>query len=382
MKNLEAAVSREKEYWTQFSADAKDSLTKASSYFDLVTNAAKSLRESVEDGSSWAAAAGMVFIEQALANARSGGGLSDLDATKSAISAATGGLVMDNYATQAELDYDKKVLAGQLDELGGYAELAKSDAQKQIDLANSQIKRLDDTLTFWKEYGEEQVDATLSVTDAVNALYKLLDPKEQERIRKEEAEKAGLGGSGTPGKPGSGATLGGTVSGTVGRYVVGFTADGRAKWSDGTVEKYAAGQYQYDGHLLVGSGNLTAEQWAAMQAGQNVYGTGWEFDEKQGLWMRRKSFAVGTNYVPYDMTANIHQGERIIPAADNRALMAALNTQGGGNAELITAVKKLEDRLASIDHNTADTAVTNRRLDANIDQVSEGGNGLRTVAMN
>lgn len=379
MKNLEAAVSREKEYWNQFSADAKDALTKASSYFDLVTNAAKSLRDSVEDGASWSAAAGMVYIEQALDRARKGGGLSDLDATKSAIEAATGGLVMDNYATQAELDYDKKVLAGQLDELGGYAALAKTDAQKQIDLANAQIKRLDDTLTFWKEYGEEQVDATMSVTDAVNALYKLLDPKEQERIRKEEAAKAGLDGGGTPGKAGSGATLGGTVSGTVGRYVVGFTADGRAKWSDGTVEKYAAGQYQYDGHLLVGSGNLTADQWAAMQAGQSVYGSEWYFDEKQGLWMKRKSFAVGTNYVPYDMTANIHQGERIIPAADNRALMAALNTQGGGNAELITAVKKLEERLASIDHNTADVAVTNRRLDANIDQVSEGGNGLRVV---
>lgn len=379
MKNLEAAVSREKEYWSQFSADAKDALAKASSYFDLVTNAAKSLRDSIEDSASWSAAAGMVYIEQALDRARKGGGLSDLDATKSAIEAATGGLVMDNYATQAELDYDKKVLAGQLDELGGYAALAKTDAQKQIDLANAQIKRLDDTLTFWKEYGEEQVDATMSVTDAVNALYKLLDPKEQERIRKEEAAKAGLDGGGTPGKAGSGATLGGTVSGTAGRYVVGFTADGRAKWSDGTVEKYAAGQYQYDGHLLVGSGNLTADQWAAMQAGQSVYGSDWYFDEKQGLWMKRKSFAVGTNYVPYDMTANIHQGERIIPAADNRALMAALNTQGGGNAELITAVKKLEERLASIDHNTADVAVTNRRLDANIDQVSEGGNGLRVV---
>jgi len=329
MKNLEAAVSREKEYWNQFSADAKDALSKASSYFDLVTNAAKSLRDSVEDSASWSAAAGMVYIEQALDRARKGGGLSDLDATKSAIEAATGGLVMDNYATQAELDYDKKVLAGQLDELGGYAALAKTDAQKQIDLANAQIKRLDDTLTFWKEYGEEQVDATMSVTDAVNALYKLLDPKEQERIRKEEAAKAGLDGGGTPGKAGSGATLGGTVSGTVGRYVVGFTADGRAKWSDGTVEKYAAGQYQYDGHLLVGSGNLTADQWAAMQAGQSVYGSEWELDEKQGLWMKRKSFAVGTNYVPYDMTANIHQGERIIPAADNRALISALEERGG-----------------------------------------------------
>ena len=37
-----------------------------------------------------------------------------------------------------------------------------------------------------------------------------------------------------------------------------------------------------------------------------------------------RGFAIGTNYVPYDMTANIHQGERIIPAADNRELLARL----------------------------------------------------------
>ncbi len=37
------------------------------------------------------------------------------------------------------------------------------------------------------------------------------------------------------------------------------------------------------------------------------------------------SFDVGTNYVPHDMTANIHRGERIIPAAENQELMARLN---------------------------------------------------------
>lgn len=378
MKNLEAAVSREKEYWNQFSADAKDALTKASSYFDLVTNAAKSLRDSVEDSASWSAAAGMVYIEQALDRARKGGGLSDLDATKSAIEAATGGLVMDNYATQAELDYDKKVLAGQLDELGGYAELAKSDAQKQIDLANAQIKRLDDTLTFWKEYGEEQVDATMSVTDAVNALYKLLDPKEQERIRKEEAAKAGVGGGSAPGyTPSGGGSLGGTVAGSNRVTVVGLTADGRAIFSNGEIGKYAAGEHAYNSTgAMVSNGYSLAEFERFKTSGE------FEWDPATGQWRKRASFAIGTNYVPRDMTANIHEGERIIPAADNRALMAALNTQGGGNAELVQEVKALRAELQAINHNTGDIAISNRRLDANIEQVSEGGNGLRTVAMN
>ncbi|MBS0278148.1 MAG: hypothetical protein JSR81_11030, partial [Proteobacteria bacterium] len=55
------------------------------------------------------------------------------------------------------------------------------------------------------------------------------------------------------------------------------------------------------------------------------------------------SFDRGTNYIPSDMLAQVHAGERIIPAADNRRLMEAVgeagprgsrgsgSQQGGGN---------------------------------------------------
>ena len=49
-----------------------------------------------------------------------------------------------------------------------------------------------------------------------------------------------------------------------------------------------------------------------------------------GSMMGLASFAVGTNVVPSDMIAQIHAGERIIPAADNRALMAAVGAGPGG----------------------------------------------------
>lgn len=41
-------------------------------------------------------------------------------------------------------------------------------------------------------------------------------------------------------------------------------------------------------------------------------------------------FAEGTNVVPNDMIAQIHEGERIVPKADNRALIDAANGGGGG----------------------------------------------------
>lgn len=40
------------------------------------------------------------------------------------------------------------------------------------------------------------------------------------------------------------------------------------------------------------------------------------------------SFDVGTNFVPRDMVAQIHEGERVIPAADNAAIMSALSGSG------------------------------------------------------
>lgn len=88
------------------------------------------------------------------------------------------------------------------------------------------------------------------------------------------------------------------------------------------------------------------------------------------------SFAVGTNEIPFDMVAQVHQGERIIPAADNRALMAALQTTEAPAAdqaptrELMRAMdsrfEKMQDHLSEIDGNT-------RRLSGTIEDWSRNG---------
>ncbi len=49
-----------------------------------------------------------------------------------------------------------------------------------------------------------------------------------------------------------------------------------------------------------------------------------------GFGLGGAGLAQGTNFVPSDMMTLIHAGERVVPAADNSALMAALNGGGGG----------------------------------------------------
>jgi hypothetical protein len=89
-----------------------------------------------------------------------------------------------------------------------------------------------------------------------------------------------------------------------------------------------------------------------------------------------KGFAVGTNFVPYDMTANIHQGEAIIPAADNRKLLARLNSPAGDTAALEARIAALhamlEAHLYAVAKSTRDTADT-------LDASAKGTQALHTV---
>lgn len=76
-------------------------------------------------------------------------------------------------------------------------------------------------------------------------------------------------------------------------------------------------------------------------------------------------FAVGTNFVPGDMPAMIHEGERIIPAADNRELMSRLRSPGGSDSALVAEVRALRTELSELKASSARTAAS-----------SEEGTGL------
>ncbi len=69
------------------------------------------------------------------------------------------------------------------------------------------------------------------------------------------------------------------------------------------------------------------------------------------------AFAQGTNYVPYDMPAYIHEGERIFPKADNEELMKSV--KGNNNAELIAEIRTLNNKVASLERTVAQGAAVN-----------------------
>ena len=61
-----------------------------------------------------------------------------------------------------------------------------------------------------------------------------------------------------------------------------------------------------------------------------------------------KSFAVGTPSVPYDMTANIHQGEIIVPKNFSDGLRNG-DLQMGSQAEVVTELKKLNSKVEKLE---------------------------------
>lgn len=106
---------------------------------------------------------------------------------------------------------------------------------------------------------------------------------------------------------------------------------------------------------------------------QSLTVTATQLSNEQGLAIPQ--FDVGTNYVPRDMLAMIHEGEAIVPKAYNP--MAGGNSNDSAMIAELQAlrgtVSRLESRLANIDKSTA----SSEKMFKN---VSENGKAVKTEA--
>jgi len=97
------------------------------------------------------------------------------------------------------------------------------------------------------------------------------------------------------------------------------------------------------------------------------------------------SFDVGTNYVPSDMVATIHRGERIIPAADNAALMQRLSDPSANGDALVAEVRALRAEVQQLREqnnqgHAANAAATERTAQKVADGVSRAAHAASLQA--
>lgn len=347
---------------------AQETINDTRAVFETLRDNVRGLYSEVGGTAAMQAAQGRAFISQALGTAQTTGYLPDGQQLQDAIGAARSGLQSQVYATRAEADFQRLVLAGELKDL-------QAISGDQLTEVEKQLKALDDIL----DNARSQVDAlkgidtsVISVEDAIQRLADALL----------EAKNPGL-----MDKYGMSAERLRELQGTYGDSInsaAGGTQYDKYKMYSAMLQDAAAGSVTFDEMRAVVesvAGAQTDADWKYLQQGSarveyassimpaiqetsaenkagwynNLADVGltdaqiretveaqlgaqtpedWDYLKKlAGV----PAFAVGTNYVPRDMLAQIHEGEAIVPKAYNPAAGGA----GSSNARLEALVEGL-----------------------------------------
>lgn len=157
------------------------------------------------------------------------------------------------------------------------------------------------------------------------------------------------------------------------------------------------GREDYLSTIKANTDDLIAKGWTAQQLADALVATGTSIKDiadaygttpeqiRENLIAKGATnipkFDIGTNYVPRDMLAYIHEGEAVVPKAYNPA---AGGGGAGGNAELVAEVRALREqnasmaaRLEAIEKNTQLMPQLGRQFD----QYSNGGQFSRQKAV-
>jgi len=345
------AYQRDRDGLQAQASTLQTSMGEIRSAMDMLGSAAEDLWGSLDSTRQMSAVRGMLYVEQALAGMRSGASVRDYADLQSAISAARSGINSGTYASDFERRRDALVLAGQLADMEELAEVELSFEERQLKALQTQIDALDKLAST----ADELLKGTESLNSSVQTYFERLLEQIAKRDEVEAGANPGTGG-GSNGRPGWGQ---GGVSGADSKYSSVKNVGG-ITWRESItdpdrvshLDDINAIKQRYDGTGDVAG--LWAEASAAGATAKDladIYG----FYERDVIAALQNAgvpgFDKGTNFIPFDMPAIVHQGERIVPAADNRQIIDALN--GGKNkaddaSEVAAELRTVGERLAQM----------------------------------
>jgi hypothetical protein len=233
-----------------------------------------------------------------------------------------------------------------------------SSLAQQLTTEERSLAALDTQITLL----EEQIAATNTLNNSILSV--------AEAIRLLDTAKANLPSLTSATAAATPSANNNVLQSSLGGYIIGNQMYG-LKGNTGVVEGAGGGR---EGTLnfmrLVEKGEATAAEL------RRIYVEDWGYDssvmarvtgmtrENVLAWFKKQdpklaSFAVGSNFVPEDMLAQIHKGERIIPAADNAELMANMGDRNRTNEVLVSEIKKLNQKIDSLERAVAEGAIIN-----------------------
>jgi hypothetical protein len=340
--------------------------------FDLVAQSVKDLYSQVDTARAMQSAEAQAFIATAAALAKAGGALPDQAALGDAITAVKGSMSATQYASQADADFAKLVLAGQLKQIQDVAGTKLTDAQQLLATTNDAYDVAKNQLDTLRGIN----DSTLSVAAAVEAFQVAFTGEQTARQKLQAAQTvsavANAGGGG-----GSGSQ---TLAQSMIERIFGSAASALSEGALAGITKQIEDGYstqKWNGELQATIiGNAAANAAGAVQEaaiatatriGLDLTGAAAHMTTGGGqaavnalvaagnATIKLNSYDVGTNYVPHDGPAYLHAGEAVVPRAYNPA------AGGSSSARLEALVEGLTKEVQRLQGLVNDGNQHNRR---------------------
>lgn len=359
---LQSAAELESQRAQAAQQAAQESISSINSIVSSLYSAAQDLYSNVSSTAGYFAAQASAQLDEMLATAKTTGYLPEQNTLNAAIQAARTGLTRENFASQYDYERAQLVLAGKLTQLQELSAAQLPAAEQALNVANSQLTAAQQALDYYEQQvnlllgiEESSWSLTGSIEEIGAAILESLDNQGKtiadSIIAALSAGRIGAADAATQlGGLGYTDTLkNGIAAGSNGAVIAGGSLYAANGWT-GSVDSArrivaeAFGAMDpadfYSAALSVGLSGRMIEQMYDMPAGTAA------------AWAKANNlpaFAVGTDYVPQDMLALVHQGEAITPVAYRGEQEKLLSS-------LIAEVQALRARLDDVAESTQSTA--------------------------